>query len=145
MTHVPYKGSGPAFIELIGGQIQLLFSSTVSSLPHVKSGKVRPLAITSLKRAAALPAIPTVAESYPGFESSSWFGMLVPAKTPKAIVDRLLAESRAALKSPDVHQTLVSQGAEPGGSSPAEFGAYFRSEIGKWGRVIKAAGVKLEP
>ena len=145
MTHVPYKGSGPAFIDLMGGQINLLFSSTVSSLPHVKSGKVRGLAITSLKRAPALPAIPTVAETYPGFESSSWFGMLVPAKTPKPIVDRLLADTRAALKSPDVHQSLVSQGADPGGSAPAEFAAYFKSEIEKWGRVIKAAGVRLEP
>jgi tripartite-type tricarboxylate transporter receptor subunit TctC len=144
MTHVPYKGSGPAFIDLIGGQINLLFSSTVSSLPHVKTGKVRGLAITSLKRAPALPAIPTVAEYYPGFESSSWFGMLVPAKTPKPIIDRLLAETRAALKSPDVNQNLVSQGAEPGGNSPTEFGAYFRSEIAKWGKVVKAAGVKLE-
>jgi len=82
MTHVPYKGSGPAFIDLIGGQIQMLFSSTVSTMPHVKSGKVRGLAITSLKRAPALPEMPTIAESFPGFESSSWFGLLVPAKTP---------------------------------------------------------------
>lgn len=144
MTHVPYKGSGPAFIDLIGGQIQVLFSSTVSSLPHVKSGKVRGLAITSLKRASSLPAMPTVAESYPGFESSSWFGMLVPAKTPKPILDRLLADTRAALKSPEVNQALVSQGAEPGGNSPAEFAAYFQSEIRKWGRVIESAAVKLD-
>ena len=144
MTHVPYKGSGPAFIDLIGGQINLLFSSTVSSLPHVKTGKVRGLAITSLKRAAALPAMPTVSEYYPGFESSSWFAMLVPAKTPKTVVDRLLAETRAALQSPDVNQNLVSQGAEPGGNSPAELGAYFQSEIRKWGGVVKAAGLKLE-
>ena len=144
MTHVPYKGSGPAFIDLIGGQVQLLFSSTVSSLPHVKSGKVRGLAITSLKRAPSLPAMPTVAESYPGFESSSWFGMLVPAKTPKPILDRLLADTRAALKSPEVNQALVSQGAEPVGNSPAEFAAYFQSEIKKWGRVIESAAIKLD-
>ena len=144
MTHVPYKGSGPAFIDLIAGQIQVLFSSTVSSLPHVKSGKVRGLAITSLNRAPALPAIPTIAESYPGFESSSWFGMLVPAKTPKLVIDRLLSETRAALKSPDMNQTLISQGAEPGGNAPSEFAAFFRSEINKWGRVIKAAGIKLD-
>ena len=144
MTHVPYKGSGPAFIDLIGGQIQMLFSSTVSTMPHVKSGKVRGLAITSLKRAPALPEIPTIAESYPGFESSSWFGMLVPAKTPPAVIDRLLKDTRAALKSPDVHQSLLSQGAEPGGQSPAEFGAYFQAEIRKWAKVIKSAGIKLE-
>ena len=144
MVHVPYKGSGPAFIDLIGGQINMLFSSTVSSLPHVKTGKVRGLAITSLKRAPALPNMPTVAEYYPGFESSSWFGLLVPAKTPKPVVDRLLAETRAALASPDVNQNLVSQGAEPGGSSPAEFAAYFQAEIRKWGSVVKASGIRLD-
>lgn len=144
MVHVPYKGSGPAFIDLMAGQINLLFSSTVSSLPHVKNGKVRALALTSAKRAAALPDIPAIAEYYPGFESSSWFGMLVPAKTPTPIVDRLLSETRAALKSSDVHQTLVSQGAEPGGMSPAEFGAYFQSEIRKWGGVVRASGIRLE-
>lgn len=144
MTHVPYKGSGPAFIDLIAGQIQMLFSSTVSSMPHVKSGKVRGLAITSLKRASALPDIATIAESYPGFESSSWFGILVPAKTPKPVIERLLADTRLALKAPEVNQALVSQGAEPGGQSPTEFAAYFDSEIKKWARVIKSAGIKLE-
>jgi tripartite-type tricarboxylate transporter receptor subunit TctC len=144
MTHVPYKGSGPAFIDLMGGQVQVLFSSTVSSLPHVKTGKVRGLAITSLKRAPSLPAVPTVAESYPGFESSSWFGLLVAARTPAPIVERLLADTRAALKSPDINQALVSQGAEPGGNSPSEFAAYFQAEIKKWGRVIDAAAIKLD-
>ncbi len=143
MTHVPYKGSGPAFIDLISGQIQLLFSSTVSTLPHVKNGKVRGIAVTSAKRAQALPEIPTVAETYPGFESSSWFGMLVPARTPQPVIDRLLAETRAALKQPNVHQALVGQGAEPGGQSPAEFSTYFQSEIRKWASVIKQAGIKL--
>lgn len=144
MTHVPYKGSGPAFIDLIAGQIQMLFSSTVSSMPNVKSGKVRGLAITSLKRASALPDIATIAESYPGFESSSWFGILVPAKTPKSVIDRLLADTRLALKAPEVNQALVGQGAEPGGQSSIEFAAYFDSEINKWARVIKSAGIKLE-
>ena len=144
MTHVPYKGSGPAFIDLIGGQVQLLFSSTVSSLPHVKSGKVRGLAITSLQRAPSLPTMPTIAESYPGFESSSWFGMLVPAMTPKPIIERLLADTRSALRSPEVNQALVSQGAEPGGGSPAELAAYFQSEIKKWRGVIKSAAINLD-
>jgi tripartite-type tricarboxylate transporter receptor subunit TctC len=144
MTHVPYKGSGPAFLDLIAGRINVLFSSTVSSLPHVSSGKVRGLAVTSLKRAPALPSIPAVAEYYTGFESSSWFGLLVPAKTPKPIVDRLLADTRAALKTPDMNQSLVSQGAEPGGDSPAEFSNYFRSEITKWSGVVKTAGIKLD-
>ena len=88
--------------------------------------------------------MPTIAESYPGFESSSWFGLLVPAKTPKAVIERLLGETRAALKSSDVNQTLLSQGAEPGGAAPSEFAAYFQSEITKWRAVVKAAGIKLD-
>lgn len=144
LTHVPYKGAGPAFLDLIGGRISILFSSTVSSLPHVNSGKVRALAITSLKRVSALPNMPTVSEHYPGFESSSWFGLLAPARMPKPILDRLLADTRAGLNAPEVNQSLVSQGAEPGGNSPAEFGSYFRGEIKKWGTVVKAAGIKLE-
>lgn len=144
MKHVPYKGSGPAFTDLIGGHIQLLFSSTVSSLPHVKSGKVRSLAVTSLKRVAVLPDLPTLAESYPGFTSSSWFGLMVPAKTPKLVLERILAEARAALQSAEVNHALTSQGATPGGESPAEFGAYYQAEMKKWAGVIKAAGIKLD-
>jgi len=144
MKHVPYKGSGPAFTDLIGGHIQLLFSSTVSSLPHVKSGKVRSLAITSPKRVAALPDLPTLAESYPGFASSSWFGLMVPARTPKPVMERILAEARAALQSTEVNHALTSQGATPGGESPAEFGAYYQAEMKKWAGVIRAAGIKLD-
>ena len=145
MTHVPYKGSGPAFIDVMAGQVQLLFSSTVSSLPHVKSGKVRGLALTSPKRAAALPNVPTIAESgYPGFESSSWFGLLVPVQTPQPVINRLLADVRLALKAPEVNETLVGQGAEPGGNAPAEFGAYFRAELQKWAKVVKAAKIEME-
>lgn len=144
LAHVPYKGSGPAFIDLIAGRISILFSSTVSSLPHVKTGKVRPLAITSPKRVQALPDTPTVSEYYPGFESSSWFTLLAPAKTPRPISDRLFRETRSALNSPDLNQTLISQGAEPGGNAPAEFGSYFRSEIKKWSAVVRAGGVKLD-
>ena len=143
LTHVPYKGSGPAFIDLIGGQIQLLFSSTVSTLPHVKSGKVRGLAITSLKRASALPDVPTLGETYPGLESSSWFGLLAPTKTPAPVMERLLKVTRAALKTPEVLQALVGQGAEPGGTSSQAFGAYFQTEIVKWARVVKAAGITI--
>lgn len=144
MRHVPYKGSGPAFTDLIGGHIQVLFSSSVSSLPHVKSGKVRGLALTSAKRVAALPEMPTLAETYPAFEASSWFGMMLPVGTPEAIVERLLKELRAVLRSPEVNRTLTSQGAEPGGNSPAEFGAFYRSEIKKWAAVIVNAGIRLD-
>lgn len=144
MTHVPYKGSGPAFADLIGGHIQLLFSSTVSSIPHVKSGKVRGLAVTSQKRAPALPDLPALAEFYPGFESSSWFGMLAPAKTPKAAMDRILEVTKSALESPEINQVLVSQGASPGGYPSAQFAAFFKSEIKKWAGVIKSSGIKLD-
>jgi tripartite-type tricarboxylate transporter receptor subunit TctC len=124
----------------MAGQVQLLFSSTVSSLPHVKNGKVRALAVTSLKRPAALPYVPTIAESgFPGFESSSWFGILVPAKTSQPVITRLLSDTRTALKSAEVNDGLVSQGAEPGGSSSAEFGAYFQAELRKWAKVAKSS------
>ena len=142
MVHVPYKGAGPAFIDLVAGQVQVLFSSSVSSLPYVKSGRVRALAFTSLKRNAAAPNIPTVAESgFPGFESSSWFGVLAPAKTPPAIVLRLQQEIAATLKTPEVADTLASLGAEPGGMPSAEFGAYFKAETVKWGKVVREAGI----
>jgi tripartite-type tricarboxylate transporter receptor subunit TctC len=143
MLHVPYKGAGPAFIDLVAGQVQLLFSSSVSSIPYVKSGRVRALAVTSLKRSAAVPNLPTVAESgYPGFESSSWFGVLAPAGTPAAIVTRLQEGTAAVLRSPDVAETLAGLGAEPGGMPSAEFGRYFRDEMHKWGNVVRAAGIR---
>ncbi|MCE2949182.1 MAG: tripartite tricarboxylate transporter substrate binding protein [bacterium] len=144
IRHVPYKGSGPAFIDLIGGHIQVLFSSSVSSLPHVNSGKLRGLGLTSAKRVAALPDMATLAETWPGFEASSWFGMMVPAGTPEPIVERLLRESRTALRSPEVNRALTGQGAEPGGNTPAEFGAFYRAEIRKWGAVITNAGIRLD-
>ena len=142
MLHVPYKGAGPAFIDLIGGQVQIVFSSTVSSLPHVKSGQVRALAVTSLKRASAAPDVPTLAESgFPGFESSSWFGVLAPAKTPAEIVLKLQQEIAQVLKTPEVREVLTNLGAEPSGMSPDEFGKYFRVEIAKWGKVVRDANI----
>ena len=142
MLHVPYKGAGPAFIDLIGGQVQIVFSSTVSSLPHVKSGQVRALAVTSLKRASAAPDVPTLAESgFPGFESSSWFGVLAPAKTPAEIVLKLQQEIAQVLKTPEVREVLTNLGAEPSGMSPDEFGKYFRAEIAKWGKVVRDANI----
>ena len=142
MLHVPYKGAGPAFIDLIGGQVQIVFSSTVSSLPHVKSGQVRALAVTSLKRVSAAPDVPTLAESgFPGFESSSWFGVLAPAKTPAEIVLKLQQEIAQVLKTPEVREVLTNLGAEPSGMSPDEFGKYFRAEIAKWGKVVRDANI----
>ena len=145
MLHVPYKGAGPAFIDLIGGQVQVVFSSTVSSLPHVKSGQVRVLAVTSLKRVSAAQDVPTLAESgFPGFESSSWFGVLAPAKTPPDIVARLQREIAETLKTAEVGEVLANLGGEPGGMPSAEFAAYFRAEIVKWGKVVRDANIVAE-
>ena len=145
MVHVPYKGAGPGFIDLVAGQVQMTFSSTVTSIPYVTNRQLRGLAVTSLRRSAAAPSMPTVAESgFPGFESSSWVGMLAPAGTPEAIVNRLQQEVASALKARDVNETLAGMGADPGGLTPKEFGAYFQSEMKKWGTVIREAGLKLD-
>lgn len=145
MLHVPYKGAGPAFVDLASGQVQVVFSSTVSSLPHVKAGRARVLAVTSLKRSAAAPDVPTLAESgFPGFESSSWFGVLAPAKTPSGIVRTLQQEIAQSLKTPEVGEILAALGGEAGGMSPDEFGKYFRAEMTKWGKVVRDAKVVAE-
>jgi tripartite-type tricarboxylate transporter receptor subunit TctC len=145
MLHVPYKGAGPAFIDLISGQVQVVFSSTVSSLPHMKSGRVRVLAVTSLKRTPAAPDVPTLAESgFPGFESSSWFGVLAPASTPPAIVLKLQQEIAEILKAPEVGDVLAGLGADPGGMPSQDFGKYFRVEIEKWGKVVRDAKIVAE-
>lgn len=145
MAHVPYKGAGPAFIDVVAGHVQVLFSSTVSSLAYVRSGKLRGLAVTSLKRIAAAPDVPTVAESgFPGFESSSWNGVMLPARTPQPIINRLNREIVAAVKTSEISAALASQGAQPGGNSAREFGAYFQSEMTKWAAVIRRANIKPE-
>jgi tripartite-type tricarboxylate transporter receptor subunit TctC len=145
VTYVPYKGAGQAFVDLVAGQVQLLFSSSVGSLPYVKNGRLKAFAVTGLKRTAVAPDVPTIAESgFPGFESSSWFGVMAPAKTPRPIIERLQREIAAALKTAEVAAILASQGAEPGGTTPEEFGRYYRSEAAKWGKVIRDAGIKAE-
>ena len=144
VTFVPYKGAGPAFSDLVAGQVHLLFSSSVGSLPFLKSGRLKALAVTGLQRTSVAPEVPSVAESgFPGFESSSWFGIMGPGKTPRAVIDRLQQEIAIALKTPDVMSTLATQGADPGGMKPDEFMAYFKAEYEKWGKVIRAAGIRL--
>jgi tripartite-type tricarboxylate transporter receptor subunit TctC len=145
MTHVPYKGAGPAFTDVLAGHIQVVFSSAVASLPNVATGKLRALAVTSTKRIASAPALPTVAESgFPGFESSSWNGVMAPARTPRAVVERLNKEIAAVLAQPAVKDALARDGAEPGGDSPGAFGAYIKSEIAKWAAVTNRIGIKPE-
>ena len=145
MTHVPYKGSAPALTDLIGGQVQIMFDNLPSSLAQIKAGKLRAVAVTSLKRAPALPDVPTISESgLPGFEASSWFGVLAPAGTPAPIVARLNAEVNKWLQSPEGKEQLLAQGAEVAGGSPEQFVAHIRAETDKWAKVVKASGAKVD-
>jgi tripartite-type tricarboxylate transporter receptor subunit TctC len=142
MVHVPYKGGAPAMIDLIAGQVQLVFSSAPTAVPQVKAGKVRALAVTTIRRSAVLPELPTIAESgLPGYEADNWYGVVTTAGTSRAIIDYLNAEIGRALMSADVKQLLFTQGLEVRTSTPAEFGAYMKSEFDKWAKVIKDAGI----
>jgi tripartite-type tricarboxylate transporter receptor subunit TctC len=145
MTHVPYKGAAPAMQDLIGGQIQLMFDNLASSLTQVRAGKVKALAVTTSKRTALAPELPTIAESgLPGFDISTWFGIFVPAGTGREVVEKLHGEFARALAAPDVRERMLNLGAEPVGSAPAEFAAYIRSEADKYARVIKASGARVD-
>jgi tripartite-type tricarboxylate transporter receptor subunit TctC len=145
MTHVPYKGAAPAMNDLIGGQIQLMFDNLASSLAQVRAGRIRALAVTTAKRTALAPELPAIAESgLPGFDISTWFGIFVPAGTPREAVDRLHAEFSRALAAPDVREKMLALGAEPVGNRPEEFAAYIRAEADKYARVIRASGAKAD-
>jgi len=145
LTHVPYKGAGPAVNDLVAGQIQVMFAPMVAVLPQVKAGRLKALAVTSAKRSAAVKDLPTLAESgLPGFEISSWFGLFVPAATPAAVVERLHAETVKALKAPDVIERMGREGAEPVGNTPAEFTAYVGAEFTKFGKVVKDNNIKSD-
>ena len=146
IVHVPYKGGGPAMIDLLGGNIQLIFATAASSVGHIKSGKIRALAVTTLKRSPLVPDLPTVAETgLKGFEANNWYGILVPAKTSRAIVMRLNKDISTALMTPDIKELLFKQGLDVAPESPEAFGAYIKSELAKWAKVVKAAGLKAEP
>jgi tripartite-type tricarboxylate transporter receptor subunit TctC len=145
MTHVPYKGAGPAMNDLIGGQIQLMFDNLASSLGQVRAGRVRALAVTTARRSALAPELPTIAESgLPGFDISTWFGVFAPAGTPREVLDRLHAEFTRALSSPEVRERMLTLGAEPVSNRPDEFAAYIRAESDKYARVIRASGAKAD-
>ena len=145
IVHVPYKGGGPAMIDLLGGNIQLIFATAASAVGHIKSGKIRALAVTTLKRSPLVPDLPTVAETgLKGFEANNWYGVLVPARTPRAIIMRLNKDVSAALLTPDVKELLFKQGLDAAPESPEAFGAYIKSELTKWAKVVKAAGLKAE-
>lgn len=143
IMHIPYKGTGEALTDVMAGRGDMMFAPTVSAMPFVKQGKLRALAVTTPKRAGALPDIPTIAESgLPGYAFDSWFGVLAPAGTPKEIVNALNAEIGKALASPDVRERLAAQGAEPRTSTPQEFASYIQAEIGKLAPVVKQSGVR---
>ena len=144
MTHIPYKGSGQAITALLGGEIDMLFSTMPPAVPHVRAGKLRALAVTTLKRSPVLPDVPTMNDTVKGFESDNWYGMFFPAGTAREIITRYHAEMMKVLKDPDVRTLMERDGSEPLGSTPEEFGAYFRREVEKYAKVIKASGARAE-
>jgi tripartite-type tricarboxylate transporter receptor subunit TctC len=145
IVHVPYKGTGPAMADLLGGQVALTMTGLPPLAPHIRAGRVRALAVAGTRRLAQMPNLPTVAESgFPGFAATQWYGLLVPAGTPQGAIDRLHAEVSRALTLPAVRQRLEAEGAEPVESSPAQFGAFIRSEIERWGKVIREANIRAD-
>jgi tripartite-type tricarboxylate transporter receptor subunit TctC len=145
IVHIPYKGQPPAMIDLLSGQVQLMFANMPVALPQIKAGKLRPLAVTTLKRTPNLPGLPTVAETgLPGFEVNQWSGLLVPAGTPRSVISKLHGEIARTLQLPDVRESFVNQGFEPVGNTPGEFAAYISAEIAKWAKLIRDAGIRAE-
>jgi tripartite-type tricarboxylate transporter receptor subunit TctC len=145
IAHVPYKGGAPGITDLIANQVQMMFNGIPSSLPHIASGRIRALAVSSPNRVAVAPELPTFAEAgYAGAEATSWTGVLAPAATPPAVINRLNTELRAILQSPDIRSRMQADGAEPAGSTPSAFGAYIRSELAKWGTVVRATGARAD-
>ena len=145
MMHVPYKGSGQGIIDVMAGHVPVMMPAVPTALVYIKNGRLRPLGVSGAKRSQAAPDIPTIAEAgIPGYEATQWFGILAPAGTPRAIVDRWHRETVRALKDPEVRDRLVADGADPVGSTPEEFAAYLRAETIKWAKVVKAIGIRPE-
>jgi len=145
MLHIPYKGVAPALVDVISGQVSLTFPSLISALPQVKSGKVRALAVTGAKRSQATPDLPTLQEAgVPGYESATWYGVVAPTATPRDIITKLNSEIVAIMKQPELRDRLAADGADPLGSTPEAFGLHLKSEIAKWAKVVKAAGLRAD-
>ena len=144
LIHVPYRGAGPATIDLLAGNLSLIFGTMPATLPQVKAGRLRAIAVTSLKRSSALPDVPTIAETLPGFEATSWWGIVGPARIPKEITNKLSGEIGKALALPDMKERFNQQGAEPQGTTPEEFSAFIKSELVKWAKVVKDSGARAD-
>lgn len=146
MVHFPYRGSAPAVTDLIAGNMNVMFDNLPSALPHIKSGRLKALAVTSRTRSPALPDVPTIEEAagLKGFDASSWFGLFAPAGTPRAIVDKIQSDVARALALPEVRERFVAQGADPGGNTPEQFAAFIRVETDKWTRVVKFSNAKVD-
>ena len=145
LTHIPYKGGAPAMTDVIGGQIQMLFSTILQSHAHIKAGRLRALAVTTAKRSAGAPDLPTMQEAgVPGYEVAGWYGVLAPAKTPQPIIEKLNREIVRILHSPEMAERLEADGSEPVGNTPQQFGTHIRTEIAKWKKVVTEAGIKAE-
>ncbi len=146
MVHFPYRGSSPALMDLVAGNVDLMFDNLPSALQQIRAGRLKALAVTSAERSSAVPELPTIAEAagLKGYEASSWFGLLAPAGTPAELVGRIQQESARALASPAVKERLLAQGAIPGGNTPAEFGALIAAETRKWAEVVKVSGAKVD-
>jgi len=142
LTHVPYKGAGPALIGVMSGEIEMITSGVSASLPYIKQGRLRALGVTSLKPVPVLPGVPTIASTVPGYESGSWYAILAPAGTPRAIVDRLHQESVKVINTPDMQAKLIAAGVDPDPITPEQLGEKIRNETARWGKVVKAAGIK---
>jgi tripartite-type tricarboxylate transporter receptor subunit TctC len=144
MVHVPYHGGGPALPDLIAGQVQVMFATTISSIGYIRAGRLRALAVTSAKRSEALPDLPTVGEFLPGYEASVWYGIGAPRNTPVEVIDKLNKEINAGLADPKLQARLADVGGTVLAGSPADFGKFIADETEKWGKVIKSAGIKPE-
>jgi tripartite-type tricarboxylate transporter receptor subunit TctC len=145
IVHIPYKGSGPAVTDLLGGQVLLMFDNVPNVLPQVKAGKLRALAVSGSSRTPLAPEVPTVAEAgVPGYELTVWFGLVAPAGTPREVIAKLNAEVIRILAMPDVRERFLAQGVEPVGSTPEQFGDHIRGQMAKWSEVVRKAGVKAE-
>ena len=145
MTHVAYKGAGPAMVALMSGEIEVGLTSVASTLAHIHSGKLRVLAVTSAKRFPSAPELPTVSESgVPGYDATSWYGLMAPAGTQRVIIVRLNTEAVKIMRHPEMREKFIASGVDPLGSTPEQFGAFIRSEIEKWAKVVKATGMRIE-